>query len=403
MKNHAFLLVLLLFLVVPASADDAPGKEAKNFLAAVLDRVTLGDPMQSGPLVLVPLVVDKTPDLPAVAPGLGATGLKFREAAWPKLRFNVEVENGDDQPLLVLGGSILVGGKLDRMVPRDLIVPPGKTLEVHMLPAEYQQRYRTKPAPFKAHFTLAPIYLRERAFANPSRNLVPTFVSHFLEFRPEGDDRLSLAAVDESPTLAKYCVDCQAGLAKFPDIAGQRVVGFITAVRGRVHSAEIFGHNSLLKAYFEPLIRAHTYAAAAIELRAARIGFPIPKSDAHALAKARKMANELLDKLKTKLRYRDGDVPAGTAGESLLLKVGGTSGYALGYGGRLVHAAVFPYDPFEHRLYARPVVPPETGEEEEPVIAELERRAATGRRLSEYEKRLLERIRKRRAPAPGDG
>jgi hypothetical protein len=403
MRNHAFLLLLLVFLVVPAGADEAPGKEAKNFLAAMLERVTLGDPMQSGPLVLVPLVVDKAPELPAVAPGLGAAGLKFREAAWPKLRFNVELENSDEQPLLVLGGSILVGGRLDRMAPRDLIVPPGKTLEVHMLPAEYQQRYRSKPQPFKEHFTLAPSYLRERAFANPYRNLVPTFVSHFLEFRPAGDDRLSLAAVDQSPALAKYCVDCQAGLAKFPDIAGQRVVGFITAVRGQVHSAELFGHNSLLKAYFEPLIRAHTYAAAAIELRAKRIGFPLPKSEADALGKARQMAGDLLAKLKTKLRYRDGDVPTGTAGEALLFKVGGTSGYALGYGGRLVHASVFPYDPFERRLYARPVVPPDTGEEEEVDIAELERRAASGRRLTEYEKRLLERIRKRRAPGPGDG
>jgi hypothetical protein len=369
----------------------------------MLERVTLGDPMQSGPLVLVPLVIDKAPELPDVAPGLGAEGLKFREAAWPKRRFDVEVENTDDQPLLVLGGSILVGGKLDRMAPRDVLVPPGTTLEVHMLPAEYQQRYRSKPQPFHAHFTLAPAYLRERAFANPYRNLVPTFVSHFLEFRPAGDDRLSLAAVDQSPTLAKYCVDCQAGLAKFPDVAGQRVVGFITAVRGHVHSAELFGHNSLLKAYFEPLIRAHTYAAAAIELRAARIGFRLPKSEADAVAKARKMAAELLEKLQTKLRYRDGDVPAGSAGDALLFKVGGTSGYALGHGGRLVHAAVFPYDPFERRLYARPVVPPDTGEEEEPGIAELERREASGRRLSEYEKRLLERIRKRRAGGPGGG
>jgi hypothetical protein len=247
------------------------------------------------------------------------------------------------------------------------------------------------------HPTPAPPYLRERAISSPSRNLVPTFVSHFLNFRPSADDRLSLAAIDEAPALAKYCVSCQAALATFPDIAGQRVVGFITAVRGRVYSAEVFGDHALLRASFEPLIRAHIYAAAAIELRAKRVAFPLPKSDADAVAKATKMAAELLTTLQTKLRYRPFAIPLGTAGQALLFRAGGTNGYATGYGDRLVHALVFPYDPFEHRLYAKPLLPPDGEKEDEDVdVGELERRADSGRRLTEYERRLLDRIRRRR-------
>jgi hypothetical protein len=357
----------------------------------------LGDPVQSGPVVLIPLIIDKAPESLTVAPGFGKSTLTFAEPAWPERRYNVDVTNGGKQPALLIGGSILVGGRLDRMVPRDLIIPPGKSPEIHMLPAEYQRRYRSKPLAFRMHPTPAPPYLRERAISTPSRNLVPTFVSHFLNFRPNGDDRLSLAAIDEAPALAKYCVSCQAALATFPDIAGQRVVGFITAIRGRVYSAEVFGDHALLRTSFEPLIRAHIYAAAAIELRAERVGFPLPKSDADAVAKATKMAAELLATLQTKLRYRPFAVPVGTAGQALLFKAGGTNGYATGHGDRLVHALVFPYDPFERRLYAKPLQPPdEETEDEDADAGELERREGSGRRLTEYERRLLDRIRRRR-------
>jgi hypothetical protein len=363
----------------------------------VVARLSLGDPVQSGPVVLIPLIIDKAPDSLTVAPGVGSSALTFAEPAWPERRYNVDVTNGGKQPALLIGGSILVGGRLDRMAPRDLIIPPGKTLEIHMLPAEYQRRYRSKPLAFRMHPTPAPPYLRERAISSPSRNLVPTFVSHFLNFRPSDDDRLSLAAIDEAPALAKYCVSCQAALADFPDIAGKRVVGFITAVRGRVYSAEVFGDHSLLLSSFEALVRAHIYAAAAIALRAERVAFPLPKSDADAVAKASKMAAELLTRLQTKLRYRPFAIPLGTAGQALLFRAGGTNGYATGYGGRLVHALVFPHDPFERRLYAKPLLPPDGEQEDEDVdVGELERRADSGRRLTEYERRLLDRMRRRR-------
>jgi hypothetical protein len=58
---------------------------------------------------------------------------------------------------------------------------------------------------------------------------------------------------------------------------------------------------------------------------------------------------------------------------------------------------VFPHDPFERRLYAKPLLPPDGEQEDEDVdVGELERRADSGRRLTEYERRLLDRMRRRR-------
>lgn len=395
------LVLALALAAFPAAADET----SKNFLADALAVVELGEPVRSDQIILIPLLLKEKPkDAPAVVADRATPKLSFEEPAWPERRFNVDVRNDDDRPVLLFGGGVLVGGKLDRMVPRDLLVPSGATVEVRMLPAEYMQRYRSKPAPFTQHGTLAPAYLRERAIRSPSRNLVPTFVSHFLEFRAKGDDRLSLAAVDESPALAKYCASCQVALATFPDIGGKRVVGYVTAVRGRVHSVELFGSNALLRTYFEPLIRAHAYAAAAIALRAKRVGFPLPDSGAEALDKARGMAAKLLERLQGKASYRPGKLPADTAGEVLLLRAGGTNGYGIGHEGRLVHATVFPYDPFEGRLYAKRLRPPPEPkdpddperEDDDPTLGELSRREAAGIPLTPYEQRLLERLKRRR-------
>ena len=79
----------------------------------------------------------------------------------------------------------------------------------------------------------------------------------------------------------------------------------------------------------------------------------------------------------------------------------GDRGSALLLDGRLVHLVLHPDDPFEYGLYSTALTPvdPEdadTGEDDEtPGVSELDRRAGSGARLTEAEKRLLERLRNR--------
>jgi hypothetical protein len=108
---------------LPASAEDDAAAKDKNFFASVVARLSLGDPVQSGPVVLIPLIIDKAPDSLTVAPGVGSSALTFAEPAWPERRYNVDVTNGGKQPALLIGGSILVGGRLDRMAPRSACTP----------------------------------------------------------------------------------------------------------------------------------------------------------------------------------------------------------------------------------------------------------------------------------------
>jgi ARG and Rhodanese-Phosphatase-superfamily-associated Protein domain len=389
-------LVLVPFLLAPptAVAKDDPGLFARR----AWSHVELGKTFRKDQLIVIPLVADTAPEPLAVKPDLRTADLILGEPDWPVRRYDLRVADTGPKPVLLFGGAVLVGGKMDRLFPQDVLVPAGSFLEMHTLPAAMLAERRTQPLAFQFSQAVAPAYLREKALFDPSQRLVRVFLSHFLDFRNPGDDRESLAAIDESHVLVRYCIACQQEMSGIPDAANHRVVGFVTVVRGRLQSVELFGTNELFSAYFAPLLRAHAYEAAAVELRAKQLGLPLPDdADPDAtIRNARRMAQDLLTKIKN-ATYRVGEQPEGSVGEAVLLRAGTARGGAIGWNRRLVHAVVFPYDPFEEALYGHEVEPePVPGEPNHPGVAELERRAANGGRLSEWEQRLLERLRTRR-------
>ena len=178
---------------------------------------------------------------------------------------------------------------------------------------------------------------------------------------------------------------------------GAGVVGLVTAVRGRIQSFELFGSNRLLKAWFEPMLKSHTFAAAAIALKAKRLKLPIPGGGDldKAVLELHEKAEKLLAKVKAG-KYREDDAPKGSVGTSLILRTSNsTRGTGTALDGKLLHLAVFPYDPFEHALFSSKFKVPQEGTEYGSLgQAELGRREGQGGRLTEYEQRLLDRLRK---------
>ena len=233
---------------------------------------------------------------------------------------------------------------------------------------------RKEPVPFKLCDTLAPVHLRRKGEFDFSETLIPTFVARWLEFRNEGDKRNSLVAICESTKLAEYSLKSRETAAGLPKgLAGAKVVGAISAVRGRPQMLTVFGSNALLEANFDAYVRSATFVAAAIEIRAKAAGVPLPgKGDlAKTLEAVRTDAYNLLEKLK-KASYDD-------AGDALVVRLsGGTRGRAVAHGKNLVHLTVYPYDPVEARLYAATVDPDAKPDEpEEKVVDDEEARPPT--------------------------
>jgi hypothetical protein len=367
------LLALCLLPALPANGQEG----APNFAAAVAARLELGDPIQTDQAILFPLVLADAPTDVGVDT-LASGTVTFAEPEKSARRDDVLARNGGARPVLVLGGTLLEGGKRDRLLANDTIVAPGAEAILRALPAASAADTRAEPAPFKVASSLAPLYLRRKAEFSTSQSLVPTFVAQWIDFRNEGDKRDSLVAICESNELAEYSLRSREGAAGLPKgLAGRTVVGAIGAIRGRVQMLTVFGTNGLVEAHFDAFARAAMFGAAAIEIRAKAANVPLPgKGDpAKTLDLVRKDAQELLSKLKT-ASYKKAEMTAGEAGDALLVRLGGGArGRAVGLGGALVHLSIYPYDPVEARLYASAVDPDKKPEPEEEKAEEEEEEA----------------------------
>ena len=402
----AALAVLLVVGSRSSRADDpAPNKPlapARNWAQTFVERLRLGTPIEADPLVLFPLEMDGPVEAPPIVVHTDAVGARISEPVFPARTFDVEAANPGDRPVLLLAGTILVGGARDRLVSQDVIVPPGTALDVRSHPAAPASEARKPAKPFVTLPMLAPPYLRRRALQGASISLVPTFASHFLEFRVDGDPSKSFPTVAASPLLQRYCESCfsaAAGALKLQ--AHGVVVGFIVVVEGRPQAVEVFSSPAVLQDAFGPILRGASFAAAAIRLRAEKVGIKLP--EAIKFEDLTKDVQELMVRFQKATYRMDPDVRA--EGQALYMRTSDDSwGRAVSDGGRLVHLTLFPHDPFQAAIFGGPVSPEfdegDIDDETTPGFQELARREAAGRRLTPFEQRLLERMRARRGAPP---
>jgi len=380
-----------------APAAPTPDPTPDAVVAAALAGLQLGEGLVAQQVILFPLLLATPPPVLDVAPALGGAVLKVEEPAdgFDKVR----VTNVGATPALLLGGTVLEGGLRDRVVREDVVLAAGASAEVPTLPGSMSTDRRKSPAKFKVADFLAPPYLRDSAlFRSTSATITPRFISHFLEFRNEGDPRRSLAAIGSSEMLAEYCLPCQRSMAQWPDKRESGfVVGGIAVVRGRVQALDAFATNTLLLGWFSPLLKSLSFPAAAIELRAKKAGIALPGGDdPKAVLDAATAAAKAMFAGFGKATLAARPSPDGAASTTVTVTLpDGVRGIATVHDGVMVHLAVYPHDAFEHGLYAQPLSPldPEDMRPDDDTNDDFLTRARIGARLTFEERRLLDRLR----------
>lgn len=410
------LLAVALSAAPLAAEDPAPTAppttpaDAAKAIAAQLKHVLMGDGLVAEEVVLFPLYVLTAPPALDIAPVITGTPFRANEIEGKPGTELVRVLNPGPKPSLLLGGTVLEGGKRDRVVRNDVLIGPADSRDVEVTVGAMSSDVRRQPSDFKVMDFLAPPYLREAIMFSDSKSIVPKFVSHFLDFRNPSDKRKSLPAIGDADALADYCLVCARSMAEWPEKKGAgTVVGGISVVRGRVQALELFATNEHLAAFFSPVLKSLTFPAAAIALRAKKLNIPLPRDDDAHLRQGTEAAKEMLAAL-TEAEYTALKDPEGALGVRFHVKLkDGTRGGALALDGRLVHLALFANDQFDRSLYATPLEPLDSedvtddGDGGDP-LRRLEGRAAAGARLTESEKALLKRLREGQDPLnPGGG
>jgi hypothetical protein len=185
--------------------------------------------------------------------------------------------NNSDRPLILLAGEIVTGGKQDRVVGKDRIVPPkSDPIDLAVFCVEPDRWVASKSQFGSFHSQMAQPSVRRSAMADQNQQEV------WAQVGAAKESMTARAAPGSAGTLAgtssyarvmdndevKQRVDAvavpieQSYLGLMRELRERNAVGVVVAVNGRMIWADIFASTALLEKYWPKLIRS--YAAEAL-------------------------------------------------------------------------------------------------------------------------------------------
>lgn len=247
------------------------------------------------------------------------------------------VENLGREPILMLGGELLLGGKQNRILREDVLLQPRSgRIEVPVLCGE-QGRWSGRSERFEGLESVAPLAVRGSAQAGRSQEEIWAGVRHYqarLQVESETGD---LQEVQDSPDVRKALADYR---AHFEEHCWRPPhVGMVVARHGRVVGADIFCNAAMFRMHRDRLLASYTVDCLAHRQDERAVVYP-----------ARTAALQFLQRV---LRAQHAWRKTPGAGRLLAVSGAGLTGSALVYRDNVLHACLFP----ESELLVRPSPP----------------------------------------------
>ena len=188
---------------------------------------------------------------------------------------NLMLVNNSDRPLLLLGGEIVTGGKQDRVVGKDRIIPAkSDPVDLAVFCVE-PGRWVAKTNHFNGLATMmAQPSVRRRAMADKDQSKVWSEVrgasAGMATAAPAAGDALqsttSYATVMENRSVQKQVDSVAAPIQHSYEtliraLRERNAVGVVVAVNGRIIWADIFANPRLLEKYWQKLVRSYATEA----------------------------------------------------------------------------------------------------------------------------------------------
>jgi hypothetical protein len=191
--------------------------------------------------------------------------------------------NNSDRPLILLAGEIVMGGKQDRVVGKDRLIPAkSEPIDLGVFCVE-PHRWVGSTALFGgASFAMAQPSVRLKAMADKDQQAVWDEVARSKKFVADAVSAPAAQAIAGTSSYAKtmenHEVQARMNALAAPiersydklmrELRAQNAVGAVVAVNGEIVWADIFASASLLEKYWPKLVRS--YAAEAVSARQGR-------------------------------------------------------------------------------------------------------------------------------------
>jgi len=397
-KHHVLLIVLvLLTAAAPGLAAKAKPIAADHPFVTFLAKTTVERGREHRALLVYP--ISRSEDDP-----VKVTRAKTAREAYRKKNLSigepekkpgkgpVDLFNWSTESILILAGEVLEGGHRDRFLSRDILLAAGSRIRAPAYVADKKARKAEEATKsLKPVNVLAPDLLRLVGIIDGPAAKAAEYLNDQFVMAGDKDPRQALPKLFAAKLLGPRSLEYRNVFAAIPDEAKKRTIGFVAMVGDRIIAIDMFGTNAEFRAHWQKTLWTLAFEAALYEAAYGLIGQPFPAGrdpDRHLVAN-----KAILKKL-----FAANATPekAVALGDEFLLSKDELVGRLLMHKGKLVHAVVL-VDYITSPPSSTPPPPGTTPGEFAP--GELERRAERSR-LTEYERRLLERMRKRRQPPP---
>ncbi|MGN6104191.1 MAG: ARPP-1 family domain-containing protein, partial [Kofleriaceae bacterium] len=257
----------------PGPAQSAPAKPGSAW-----ERNSMLAPIQIESLTLTPVIVNKPPsakeqvDMLVLDEAMAAKKVKIREVSSEDVN-SLTLINSADQPVFVLAGEVIIGGKQDRIIGTNIVIPPKSTQDVPVFCVEHG-RWDNSSKEFTSARALAHGRLRGKAnYENQSEVWSEVATKNAQRKTKTATDTYRKVAVQQSDgTLRNWEKRIGDALGKLPAADRERMVGYVIALNGKVATVDVFQSPTLFRKLEPKLVKS--YATEALDVTAAKDAKP---------------------------------------------------------------------------------------------------------------------------------
>jgi hypothetical protein len=229
----------------------------------------LGKPVREGAFEVYPVLSKRPmrdPGYLLLEDGLKSGVVRIEERKGGGSVPELVLQNTTLQPLYLVAGEVVYGGKQDRVIREDTIIPPlAKDVPLAVFCVEHGRW--SGGAAFRASGSFATLkVLKAASFANQGE--VWNAVRHDAEKAARAGDLLAATALRRTQTLQGVLASpkAQADVAPFLKaaegiFAGARTIGFIVAIAGKPQAAHLFASSALARRLGPKLLKSYALEA----------------------------------------------------------------------------------------------------------------------------------------------
>jgi hypothetical protein len=281
MRHAAGSLAILLATTTALAAP--PGSPPSA--SALSERTALLAPIQVDSLTLTPIVATGPTDaageqLLVLDEAMAARQVTIKEISDGNVN-SLTFVNKAPQPVFLLAGEVIIGGKQDRIIGRNTVIPANTTQEVPVYCVEHG-RWTVQTKEFASARALAHGRLRGQASYAAQQDVWNEVAAknQARKTATPSDTYRKVAQQQSDGTLAGMEKQVDAALAKLPPADRNRMVGYAVALNGSVATVDVFGSPALFKKLETKLVRS--YLTEAIDVRARADARPPTAADVKA-------------------------------------------------------------------------------------------------------------------------